>query len=380
MRCDPERAGEAANEMCGAGSEDLAGRSERHRLERVLPRVGRAAVRRARSTRPGSSSSADPRGASCRRSATNAQMGLRLERLSRDDEAASCRTWRRRRSRSILDARLVDCGTDQVLSPARSSRGRARACDSHDWLRGARRERRAVEARRPSNGPRTPMVPVEVVPDLTVVDDEDRPGVMRVRRVGVLVKLGVQHLADAGYRRPPRPNSLRRQRLDTQRTYKTRAARPTVLSHVSRLGHEETLPALILFAVVSSGTPGPNNLLLWASGLQFGFRATVPQILGTSAGIGVLALAVAAGLGVVVTRLPEVELALKLVGSAYLLFLAFQLAGGGAIQRTQIGPARCASTRRLPFSSSTRRPGSSHSPRSARFGPTTFRSRPGARS
>lgn len=96
------------------------------------------------------------------------------------------------------------------------------------------------------------------------------------------------------------------------------------------------LQALILFAFVSSGTPGPNNALLWASGLQFGFRATVPQIVGTSVGIGILALAVAAGLGVVVTGIPEVEFALKLVGSLYLLFLAFRLAGGAAIQRAQI--------------------------------------------
>jgi threonine/homoserine/homoserine lactone efflux protein len=96
------------------------------------------------------------------------------------------------------------------------------------------------------------------------------------------------------------------------------------------------LEALVLFALVSSGTPGPNNALLWASGLQFGFRATVPQIIGTSTGIGILALAVAAGLGVVVTGLPEVELALKLVGSAYLLFLAYQLAGGAALQRARI--------------------------------------------
>ena len=96
------------------------------------------------------------------------------------------------------------------------------------------------------------------------------------------------------------------------------------------------LPALVLFALVSSGTPGPNNVLLWASGLQFGFRATVPQVLGTSAGIGILALAVAAGLGVLVTGLPEVELTFKLVGSLYLLYLAFRLAGGAAIQRAQI--------------------------------------------
>ena len=96
------------------------------------------------------------------------------------------------------------------------------------------------------------------------------------------------------------------------------------------------LPGLVLFAFVSSGTPGPNNLLLWASGIQFGFRATVPQIIGTSAGIGALALGVAAGLGIVVTRVPEVELALKVIGSAYLLFLAFQLAGGGVIHRARI--------------------------------------------
>ena len=96
------------------------------------------------------------------------------------------------------------------------------------------------------------------------------------------------------------------------------------------------LPALVLFAFVSSGTPGPNNVLLWASGLQFGFRATVAQIMGTSVGIGILALAVAAGVGVVVTGLPEVELALKLVGSLYLLYLAFRLAGGAALQRVEI--------------------------------------------
>jgi len=96
------------------------------------------------------------------------------------------------------------------------------------------------------------------------------------------------------------------------------------------------LPALVLFAFVSSGTPGPNNVLLWASGLQFGFRATVAQIMGTSVGIGILALAVAAGLGVVVTGLPEVEFTLKLVGSLYLLYLAFRLAGGAALQRVEI--------------------------------------------
>lgn len=91
-----------------------------------------------------------------------------------------------------------------------------------------------------------------------------------------------------------------------------------------------------MFAFVSSVTPGPNNVLLWASGLRFGFRATVPQVVGTSVGIGALAAAVAAGIGLVVTAVPDVELAFKVAGSAYLLFLAFQVAGSDGLKRAQI--------------------------------------------
>ena len=132
------------------------------------------------------------------------------------------------------------------------------------------------------------------------------------------------------------------------------------------------LPALVLFAFVSSGTPGPNNVLLWASGLQFGFRATVPQIVGTSAGIGILALAVAAGLGVVVTGLPEVELALKLVGSCT---CSSSRSGSPAAPPSSDprSPDHCVSTKRPCFSSSTRKRGCSHWPRSARSGRTDLR-------
>jgi threonine/homoserine/homoserine lactone efflux protein len=96
------------------------------------------------------------------------------------------------------------------------------------------------------------------------------------------------------------------------------------------------IQALVVFAFVSSVTPGPNNVLLWASGLRFGFRATVPQVVGTSIGIGALAAAVAAGIGLVVTAVPDVELAFKVAGSAYLLFLAFQVAGSEGLKRAQI--------------------------------------------
>lgn len=76
--------------------------------------------------------------------------------------------------------------------------------------------------------------------------------------------------------------------------------------------------------------------MLWASGVQFGFRRTVPHVVGISLGVGSMALLVAAGFGVVVTAVPAVETALKLVGSAYLLYLAYQIACGGATSRREV--------------------------------------------
>ena len=95
----------------------------------------------------------------------------------------------------------------------------------------------------------------------------------------------------------------------------------------------EELGALVAFAFVSSVTPGPNNILLWGSGAEFGFRRTIRHVLGTALGIGSMALAVAAGLGVLITTVPEVAFAMKLAGSAYLLSLAWQIAGARALVR-----------------------------------------------
>ena len=94
--------------------------------------------------------------------------------------------------------------------------------------------------------------------------------------------------------------------------------------------------ALAAFSLVASGTPGPNNIMLWASGMQFGFRASVPHVIGTSLGLGTMALAAAAGIGVLVTTVPQVEFALKVIGSIYLLYLAYQVSGIGAIRRAQL--------------------------------------------
>lgn len=94
------------------------------------------------------------------------------------------------------------------------------------------------------------------------------------------------------------------------------------------------LAASVAFFVVSAITPGPNNLMLASSGLTFGFRRTVPLTFGIQLGFQSLLIAVAAGLGVLFQRYPQVQWALKVVGAAYLLYLAHKLwrssSGGSA--------------------------------------------------
>lgn len=87
-----------------------------------------------------------------------------------------------------------------------------------------------------------------------------------------------------------------------------------------------TLAALIAFGFATSITPGPNNMMLFASGVNYGFRRTVPHMLGIGGGFFVLLLAVGAGLGALLTALPLVYLALKIAGGLYLLWIAWKIA------------------------------------------------------
>jgi len=96
------------------------------------------------------------------------------------------------------------------------------------------------------------------------------------------------------------------------------------------------LLALVGFAFVGSVSPGPNNAVLWASGMRFGFGRTVPHVLGTALGIGGLALGVAAGIGALFKTVPAAELALKVVGSTYLLYLALSVLRGGGVGRADV--------------------------------------------
>lgn len=84
--------------------------------------------------------------------------------------------------------------------------------------------------------------------------------------------------------------------------------------------------ALVLFAVVMSFTPGPNNIMLTASGVNFGFARTIPHMMGVEIGFLVLVTACAAGLGLVFAALPALHVALKFAGGAYMLWLAWKVA------------------------------------------------------
>jgi threonine/homoserine/homoserine lactone efflux protein len=87
--------------------------------------------------------------------------------------------------------------------------------------------------------------------------------------------------------------------------------------------------AFATYSFVMSITPGPNNVMLTASGASFGFRRTVPHILGVCAGFSVVLLAVCAGLDALFTRWPEIQTVLRWVGAAYLVYLGWRILGSG---------------------------------------------------
>jgi threonine/homoserine/homoserine lactone efflux protein len=79
-------------------------------------------------------------------------------------------------------------------------------------------------------------------------------------------------------------------------------------------------------------TPGPNNVMLTASGANFGFRRTVPHMFGILFGCAVEMIAVCAGLGALFHHWPIVQTVLQWVGAAYLLYLGWRLLGSGEIR------------------------------------------------
>jgi threonine/homoserine/homoserine lactone efflux protein len=84
--------------------------------------------------------------------------------------------------------------------------------------------------------------------------------------------------------------------------------------------------AFMGFAVASFYTPGPNNIMLLSSGLNFGFRRTLPHIAGITLGFAFMVLIVGLGMGAVFATHPLLQAILKYAGAAYLLYLAIVIA------------------------------------------------------
>ena len=95
--------------------------------------------------------------------------------------------------------------------------------------------------------------------------------------------------------------------------------------------------ALLLFSFASSITPGPNNIMLLTSGVNFGFRKTIPHMFGIAFGFGLLLLGVGFGLREVFQQFPIMELILKIVGGAYLVYLVWKIANAGSMEKGKIG-------------------------------------------
>jgi threonine/homoserine/homoserine lactone efflux protein len=94
----------------------------------------------------------------------------------------------------------------------------------------------------------------------------------------------------------------------------------------------DLLAALVAFCVVTLVTPGPNNVMLMASGLNFGFRRAQPHLWGVSLGFAVMVLTVGLGLGAVFAAWPSAYVVLKYVGAVYLLYLAWLIATANPVE------------------------------------------------
>lgn len=99
----------------------------------------------------------------------------------------------------------------------------------------------------------------------------------------------------------------------------------------------DLLAALAVFAFVSSITPGPNNLMLLASGVNFGFRRTIPHMLGIGIGFTVMVALVGVGLAGVFTAWPPARVALQVISVLYLLWLAWKIAHAAPPQSGEVG-------------------------------------------
>jgi len=101
------------------------------------------------------------------------------------------------------------------------------------------------------------------------------------------------------------------------------------------------ITGLVTYLTVMSMTPGPNNVMVTASGANFGYRATLPHILGIGAGAAAQVVLVCLGLGALFDRLPALHPLMAWVGAIYLFYMAWQIVSArGADTLSSARPVR----------------------------------------
>jgi threonine/homoserine/homoserine lactone efflux protein len=99
--------------------------------------------------------------------------------------------------------------------------------------------------------------------------------------------------------------------------------------------YTQLLP-LIFFSVAAAFTPGPNNIIGSYSGFNFGIKKSIPLILGVTFGYTILITLAASGLNIVFTAYPLLKTIIKIVGSIFLLYLAYKISFQNQVKEKHI--------------------------------------------
>jgi threonine/homoserine/homoserine lactone efflux protein len=88
----------------------------------------------------------------------------------------------------------------------------------------------------------------------------------------------------------------------------------------------EFIAPVLVFALIAAITPGPNNIMIMSSGVNFGVRRSIPHLLGISFGFTGMMIAIGFGVGYLFIEYPYIHEVIKVFGILYLLFLAWRIA------------------------------------------------------
>ena len=98
-------------------------------------------------------------------------------------------------------------------------------------------------------------------------------------------------------------------------------------SNLTTMGKQmDIFLAVLFFAFSTTITPGPNNVMIMSSGVNYGVKASLPHWLGICLGFPLMVLLIGLGFGVVFERYPHLHQLIKVLGAAYLIWLAWKIA------------------------------------------------------